>query len=537
VTPLPPSRPARLALLVLAAGALGIIVAVQPCKTFELDRFFVPKELVLHVTAMVAGLLALRGVDRLRLSSADDVLAAFFALTVLSSLFAPNWYLAFRSVAITGSSLVVFWSCRRLAREGLARPLLIVLAAGTVLGAVTALLQVYGVETDSFSQNRAPGGTFGNRNFMAHLAAIGLPLVVALAVQARSRIGPLLGGFGVMILAGAMVLSRSRAAWLAALTSMLFLAMAGLWRGGLWTDPVVKRRVIGLGAATGLGLVLALAIPNSLDWRSDSPYLETLQGVANFREGSGHGRVVQYRNTLRMTLAHPLLGVGPGNWSVVYPSVAPKNDPSLDRDDGMTANPWPSSDWMTFLAERGPRASLLLLLALLSLGVKGWRWWRESARRAQHLEPLALPALLIAGMVCGSFDAVLVLPVPALYIWAAAGLLAAPEAGGRIIEPDPRRRQQLVIAFALVAALFVTRSALQAGAMEVYDQAWKVADAERAARLDPGSYRIRMFLAQRYFAKGECPRVLEHARAANRLYPSAPRPQRLIRACGGRESR
>ena len=518
----------------LAAGALGIVVAVQPYKTFELDRFFVPKELVLHATALVVGLLSLRGVERLRLSGADDVLAAFFALSAISALFATNWFLAFRSLAITGSSLVIFWSCRRLAREGLARPLLVVLAFGAVLGAVTALLQVYGVETDSFSQNRAPGGTFGNRNFMAHLAAIGLPLVVALAVQARNRLGPQLGGLGVMILAGALVLSRSRAAWLAALASVLFLGAAGLWRGGLWQDPVVRRRVIGLGAATVVGLALALLIPNSLDWRSDSPYLETLQGVANFKEGSGHGRVLQYRNTLRMVTSHPILGVGPGNWSVVYPSVSPKNDPSLNRDDGMTANPWPSSDWITFLSERGPVASLLLLLALLSLGVKGWRWWRESAQRAQNLEPLALPALLLAGMVCGSFDAVLVLPVPALYVWAAAGLLAAPEAGGRIIELDDRRRRRLVIAFAVVAALFTTRSALQAGAMEVYDQAWKVSDAERAARLDPGSYRIRIFLAQRYFARGDCPHVLDHARAANRLYPSAPRPQRLIRACGGR---
>jgi len=537
VTSLPPSRPARLALLVLAAGALGIILVVQPYKTFELDRFFVPKELVLHATALVTGLLALRGVERLRLTGADDVLAAFFALSALSALFAPNWYLAFRSLAITGSSLVIFWSCRRLAREGLARPLLVVLATGAVLGAVTALLQVYGVEAESFSQNRAPGGTFGNRNFMAHLAAIGLPLVVALAVQARKRIGPVLGGLGVMILAGAMVLSRSRAAWLAALASMLFLAVAGLWSGGLWKDPVVRRRLAGLAVAMVLGLGLALLIPNSLDWRSDSPYLETLQGVANFKEGSGHGRVLQYRNTLRMTLAHPLLGVGPGNWSVVYPVVAPKNDPSLDRDDGMTANPWPSSDWMTFLAERGPLASLLLLLALLSLGVKGWRWWRESAQRAQHLEPLALPALLIAGMVCGAFDAVLVLPVPALYVWAAAGLLAAPEAGGRVIELDSRRRRRLMIGFAAIAALFVARSALQAGAMGVYDEAWKVTDAERAAQLDPGSYRIRMFLAQRYFARGDCTRVLVHARAASRLYPAAPRPQRLIRACGGREAK
>jgi hypothetical protein len=44
----------RLATRVLQAGAIAVVLAAAPYKTFELDRFFVPKELLLSVTAGVA---------------------------------------------------------------------------------------------------------------------------------------------------------------------------------------------------------------------------------------------------------------------------------------------------------------------------------------------------------------------------------------------------------------------------------------------------------------------------------------------------
>jgi len=57
-----------------------------------------------------------------------------------------------------------------------------------VLGALTGLAQAYGlINTNLASLSRAPGGTFGNRNFMAHLVAIGLPVLLYLAFEARSQ--------------------------------------------------------------------------------------------------------------------------------------------------------------------------------------------------------------------------------------------------------------------------------------------------------------------------------------------------------------
>ncbi|MHB1170838.1 MAG: hypothetical protein ACYC28_16305, partial [Longimicrobiales bacterium] len=49
----------RRALRVLQGGAVLVVLAAVTWKTYELDRFFIPKELVLHLTA-IGGLIGVR---------------------------------------------------------------------------------------------------------------------------------------------------------------------------------------------------------------------------------------------------------------------------------------------------------------------------------------------------------------------------------------------------------------------------------------------------------------------------------------------
>ena len=54
----------RLALRVMQFGVIAVVLVALPYKQFDLDRFFVPKELVLHATAFVALLLCALGARR-----------------------------------------------------------------------------------------------------------------------------------------------------------------------------------------------------------------------------------------------------------------------------------------------------------------------------------------------------------------------------------------------------------------------------------------------------------------------------------------
>ena len=300
----------------MIAGALGVVLLSLPYKAFDLDRFFVPKELALHATAAITGLIALARRPRPALSRIDTLLVGFFAVSILSALFAENWWLATRALAITASGLTVFWVARALAGAGYERALISGLASAIVVGAITALLQAYGVEPVYMSLSRAPGRTFGNRNFMAHLSAIGTPIILLCALEARRTWGAVLGTAGMAFVSAGLVLSRSRAAWLALIVGGALMGLLWWRMRDVWADPTRRRRLLVLGATSLAAVDWRLVLPNALEWKSESPYLDSGSRVVNYKEGSGAGRVVQYRNSLRMAVAHPLLGVGPatGRW-------------------------------------------------------------------------------------------------------------------------------------------------------------------------------------------------------------------------------
>jgi O-antigen ligase len=565
VAALPPRAP-RLALRSLQIGALLVALAVLRYKLFDLDRFFVPKELVLHLTAacVAAARLAwpagrpaslqqataddpaawpmdgMRSTrPRAALTLVDATLGLYLLLSVLSAALARNPWLGARATALSLSAAALFWGARAVARIGFGRQLLAAVALATVAAAGTALLQAYGVESTYFSLNRAPGGTFGNRNFVAHLSAIGMPLVVGLALRARAGRGALLAALGAGVLATVLVLSRSRGAWLAAAVAAAPLAV-GFWRArqlpGVRPRP---GRAALLSVAIAGGVAAALLLPNTLSWKSDSPYLDSVKGVVDYRGGSGQGRLKQYANSARMALAHPVLGVGPGNWAVGYPRHAPASDPSMTRD-GTTANPWPSSDWVAALSERG-------LPAFLALGatVLGLLWWAHRAAWHSRDADRALVggifgATLAATVVVGLFDAVLLLAAPAFIAWTALGALAVEsglldEAARPLPWPAPARRLAWV-ALGLSALLAAGRATGQGLAMALFSTG-RPTPMARAGELDPGSYRIRLRQAQLAVQRGRCAEVRIHAAAAAALLPEAPAPRRLLARCGGRVER
>jgi O-antigen ligase len=527
----------RVAALVIQVAAFGIVLAALPYPIFELDRYTFPKELVLTAAALAASLVCLSSARRLTVFMVDALLAGFLALSCLSALFASNGWLAFRAVGVSLAGAALFWCGRMVARAGRREALLVGLAAAIVLGALTGLAQAYGlVTTNLASMARAPGGTFGNRNFMAHLVAIGLPVLLYLALEARTQSRFVLGATGAALAAAALVLSRSRAGWLGAGVAGAFLIVEGLWRGRLWGDDRLRRRALQLAGVAAAGVLLAVALPNRLNWRSDSPYLESLTGVANYKEGSGAGRLIQYRNTLRMAERHPVLGVGPGNWPVYYPLFKSPDDPSFDAEDIIPTNPWPSSDWMAMASERGFVALALLLLTGATIALGAWARVRRGERHVPAITDLAIVATLLAIFVVGAFDAVLLLPVPTLFGWTIVGALASSARPIREIPLTSRSRRHLMLGVAVAGALFVGRAATQTVAMTVFDGGERKA-MERAAAFDPGSYRIRMLLGRAWARAGRCDRAVPHATAARDLFPNHPAPAQLLRACGVRPRR
>lgn len=519
-----PTRAERLALRVLQAGAIVTALSVTIFRAFDLDRFFVPKELALHATATLAALLLIGAVTHAVRSRVDLLLAGYFILSALSAAMSTNRWAALRALSITASALVLFWIGRRLREAGLAERLLHGLALAVVIAAVTSLLQTYGLDLELFAQSRVPGGTLGNRNFIAHAAAFGFPLLLLATLGAVRRKGVIFAAAGIAMTTATLVLTRSRAAWLAFAVIVAVTILAMLLSPSLRRSGKTWGRFSIVLIAMAAGVTIVVSVPNALHWNSDNPYIETARRVTEFREGSGHGRLIQYQRSAVMALHHPLFGVGPGNWPVVYPKHAAKHDPSLDdAEAGKTSNPWPSSDWVASVSERGSFATALLALAFASLFLAGLRRLFNAPDVEDAIMSLALLGTIAGAVVTGLFDAVLLLAFPTIIVWPALGALASRE------DDAPRRNAWSLVAMAVlvIAIIGAARSAMQLAAMDLYSTRSDRTSLDRAAQLDPGNYRLQLRLSRVGKRQERC----EHALAALSLFPHAAAAKNASRGC------
>jgi O-antigen ligase len=506
------------------AVVLATLIAL-PVAPSDLDRHQFPKETALHLGVFLAVLLARpwppRGIRRATWVG----VVGLATWSVVSTLLATNPWLAVRATSLTITALAAFITARHVASAGAGGILLGWTATAATLGAATGLMQALGVEHVFFNELRAPGGTFGNRNFLAHLAAATLPLLAYLVLTIRRTMLVTLPAIGVACCAAALVLTRSRAGWLAAIAGLGLAGIALLyarWRVGV---PLRAARLLMLSLMVPVGIAVAMMLPNTLEWRSDSPYTDTLGNLANYREGSGRGRLLQYQNSLELARQHPLVGVGPGNWALRYGEVAPRGDPSFARNDVVPLNPWPSSDWVALLSERGVPGVLAALLVGASLLWRALLGIRAGGERG--LGGAALAGTIGAVGMAGLFDAVLLLAVPAGFAAVTVGALLARADGDAGEAPAASYHARGASLLLLLVGIGLARSTMQTSAYLIAGNGSSRARLERAAMVDPFNYQLRIRLS-----RGPCRQARPHAAAAVKLAPTWPAARAAARRCG-----
>jgi hypothetical protein len=197
----------------------------------------------------------------------------------------------------------------------------------------------------------------------------------------------------------------------------------------------------------------------------------------------------------------------------------------------MAANPWPSSDWIAALSERGPAAFLALVtfVALLLGGALKVRYDATYSPK-ERLAALAGGGIVLIAALEGAFDAVLLLPTPLIVVSAAAGALLAPGAEREAFTPKPGRKALLGAAFAAFTLLACAICERRVEAMRLYEVGTSAA-IESALSKDPASYRIQMRAADYFVSRSQCTKARAHALSARALFPYSPGPRHVLSQC------
>jgi O-antigen ligase len=396
----------------LWAAAMVALLACWPVSDVTFDGYHLPKELLLALAAAIVAPLSLSGRDAI-----SRCVWGFAGLTLLSAAFAFNDWLSARAALLTLTGVALFEATRALDANARERVLGALGIAAMVLASI-AFVESQGLLPGLSRAGRSPGATLGQRNAVAHVMVLTMPAMLHLA---RTR-WPF--RFGAALLTAVIILTRCRGAWLALAAVLVF-----------WLARTGARRLV---AFPLIGALLAALLPARLSWSTSAALRTTLARLFDASEGSGLGRLVQWRASLQLVPQHALFGVGPGNWMVAYPLVSPPGDPTFRADVIFSTGRLLTSDWVALPVERGLPALFVAAAHLVAIGVALYR----------SDDPLGRVSLatLVGLLVLGQFDSVLQV---------AAGLAAAALAIGAGL---PRASVAPRGALALRAALAVGRA-------------------------------------------------------------------------------
>lgn len=265
--------------------------------------------------AFVAGALTIAGFVLATLSSGSGILAlprfiwyliALFFQLFAAAVFSPVWRGgAFQVVVFSFSKIVLITIIIALAVTtlGRLRKLIFIQASCFVL---VAIISVVEARTVAGRLMGSLNGIYGNPNDLAFAIALGFPLCWVFLHRTSSKIKKLLWLSCMGATAYAVFMTASRSGLIVLFVSVLLCLWEFGFKGG-------RRHLLVIGAVVAL-VVITIA-PTKLIYTRFASFENPAANTSAY--GSFEGRRDLLMTSLRITVEHPLFGVGPGNFEVV----------------------------------------------------------------------------------------------------------------------------------------------------------------------------------------------------------------------------
>jgi putative inorganic carbon (HCO3(-)) transporter len=509
--------------LLISTSLVLISLACWPQSVLGLDGARLPKEAIFAATSCALACVNTRAKSS-TLSPVDLWFIAFLALSIVSISQSANVSVSGRAIVISIASYLFFVGARGADSELAQLTLILGIATAGACAALAILMELRGLIPRLSMEHRGFGGTFLHRNHASHFMICTLPATYWLAMSrwpSTRWLGVVEGG----LVAAAVVVTRTRAAWWAFSISLAILCVLGV---RLATSDVARKECTKSNfpfsvwiAGLLVGALLGWTQLTRATWTEANPLRTTLSTMLEVESGSGFGRLVQYRNSSEMVFDHWFTGVGPGNWTFNYPRYASPSDPSL-LTGLKPVDDLPLSDWLGIASERGIPALFAIIGLFCCLAFR--------TRGNTDQSAIALLALIAAVVVLGLLDAVILNAAPSAIIFVQFGVYAGRESAlhERWL---PLRSRGVAFALCGLLVLFMPGEISLIRSNAALRDVVSESTLRRAITLQADNYTAQVLLGSMLIRESRCDEARPHLLQAIRLQPFASLPRVLLDNC------
>jgi len=277
--------------------------------------------------------------------------------------------------------------------------------------------------------------TFGHRNFAAEYMVAALPFVTALFFRLRNNIGKAGVLLAVLVILLQLFLAGSRASWIAVLSAAAFCIIAiavATWRS---LGHARRRELFDafgkyfrgweLRVVAGCAVVFFVVGPFML--RSDfRDFVKDVRTTFSLERESNLIRLATWQSSAHLALAHPVLGVGFGNYEVFLPEHWNLVDKQRFAEKNMLSDKAHNA-YLQIACETGFLGLAAFTWVLATAFVVGLRLVTGGFPRQAHGFVLAALCSIVAALVNGFLAFNLINPATRMLFWFSLGCLGAAE--------------------------------------------------------------------------------------------------------------
>jgi O-antigen ligase len=408
----------------------------------------------------------------------------------------------------------------------------------TVLASLQATYGIWQFLTSSQSVLHLPrpeayehraSGTYICPNHLAGFLELVLGLLLAnIAVRRSSRgsfetsaLNKVFLGYAALVIMAGIILTLSRAGWVATAIGALVVLLWGDWRSrSMWPRLAVA------AVSVVVLVVMLLKVPTTRDYLALTLRTEQTTQAAPLRDSSMGGRVHMWGSTVSLIGDHPVLGTGPATWEWLHLKY---------RHPKMQTHPtYAHNDILNLISDYGLVGFALVVATLVCFFRHAIRLARSDAKSEKRAYAVGSMISVSILLIHSWFDFNLHIPVNALtfvIIMALTIAIEEPDRGFRRVEMPRVARYLLAVAVIGLIALCISRFGPAARAYRYAYEAegartnleWQQAEEfnQRAIELDPRFPEPHARLGDVYRAQAEWRPGPERAQERNRLNEQA----------------